>query len=476
MGIKCSKFYYHDLDDSSISPKVEKMDFLKTKDDNFLISHIFTTENKFIFAKQDLLERLDAFNIDSFFNEAQEKIVNQKIGHRNYLLNSEVDFMFKKCQKTWLKIEEQRKLNSLYIIYSYKHLPFTPDLYALSLISNITSNKIMKRGVFRHEILEYCFYEDMLLSVWHSKCQNMSTGKEDLHFVYVRIFKQLDNNEYFECWKDIKFTNLALEEHFQEVLAGIRNLGQVHNGASRFYKSKNNFYCQSYYELDLLVKDESDFIKRRIKEMQEGEFEAENMENMGLLLQQTVETNNKKENKLFNAKLMNSVLAENQKFLNGMELSRDQLQIKWNEYNDKRNFEAFNLEDIEHKTLRKVAFPDKSNVFMDSSDLRWQKNQQMSNNLLSRIESVANVSKEKQKLAEIVSNKKGDNLEIINEQGIKLLSKKVFTKSNPPVDYDVVHESPKSTMLKTTSNEDFVNAIQNLKLKNIKAKNKFKDS
>lgn len=472
MGIQCSKFYYHDLEDSSISPKVEKMDFLKTKDENFLISHIFTTENKLNFPKQNLLERLDAFNIDSFFNEAQEKIVNQKTGHRNYLLNSDVDLMFKKCQKTWLKIEEQRKLNSLYIIYSYKHLPFTPDLYALSLISNVTSKKIMKRGVFRHEVLEYCFYEDMLVSVWHSKCKNMSKEKGDLHFLYVRILKQLDNNEYFECWKDIKFTNLALEEHFQEVLAGIRNLGQVHNGASRFYKSKDKFYCQSYYELDLLVKDESDFIKKRIKEMQESEFEAENMENMGLLLDQTAETNTKEENKLFNAKLVNSVLAENQKFLSAMELSRDQLQIKWNEYNNKRNLEAINLEDIGHSTLRKVAFPDKSNVFMDSSDLQWQKNRQMSNNLLSRIESVTNVGKEKHNLAEIGLNKKEDNLEIVNEQVIKLSSKKLFTKSNPPVDYDVVNQSPKSTMLKTTSNEDFLNAIQNLKLKKIKAENK----
>lgn len=467
MGIACGKCYFPDFEKGTNSPHAERLTFNQNMNEKFLISYILSPEKSEPPSEQNLFELLEEFNVDSFFLESKEKIVNQKIGFKAYLISNHTDLIFNRCEKIWLKVEEHKRDNSIHQIYTYKHLPFSPDLYALSMISFVTSKKREGNESFVHQVLDYSFHNDLLISVWRSTYYFDQNSKDPINFLYVRIFQQLDKNEYFECLKDIKFTNLSFLEKYQNIQRSFKKQGQIHNGSSRWYTNKGKYYRQSYYEIDFALRSGFDKMKGPIATLFQSKSKYEDFSSLSILVNSENEKD-KHDNHFFNSVLINQVKQKNIVHLDNMESSLEEIKKIAFNFEKKRLEMMSNLEkstewdnieteddfDDSSKNKNKFIFPDLSNPFIDTSEIRKVKNDHVSRQLLSVFPEQRSRSKQP---IEVSSN----NIEELS----KINEKKIFIKSSPPIDYDIVNESPKSTMLKTAKNLDFVNAYADLKMK-----------
>lgn len=484
MGLNCSKCYAADLEVQTGSPKAERLTFNHTNTENLLISQLISPNNKQKTQNANLFQSLDEVNINSYFMEAQAFLTNQHIGVKQNLISTNVDATFPKIQKVWLKIDKQPRYDNSYTIYAYSHLPFSPDLYALSQISFAISKQTVYNQCFSHEVIDSFLHQDTFVSVWRSTYLFVAVN-EPVTFIYVRILKQLDNDEYFECFKDIKFTSLAGEEPYQSLRERTQRLGTYHTGGSRYYVSKGRYYCQTYQELDFLSKSSDERAANRVKLIAQSELFDMNMQALQLIIGEGAQDSRIQTSALsfFDPKLTKKVITTNRKCLAEIPKKEPELKLMSEEFEKARSKQVRLLAQppiidqnltvstaIEtqnnQNTTRKLNFDTNSNIFIDNSEVRNIKNQQMKAQLLSNVivptvKSEQNGNKKEAQTKEEFSD---PTFRFRSQIGDKGSSKNIFTKNSPPTFYDVIGESPRTTF--TTPNgqkSDFDKALEQMK-------------
>lgn len=484
MGLNCSKYYAGDLEVQTSSPKAERLTFNHANTENLLISQLISPDHKKQTQNADLFQTLDEVNINSYFMEAQSFLTNQHIGVKQNLISTNVDGTFPKIQKIWLKVEKQPRYDNTYTVYTYSHLPFSPDLYALSQISFAISKRKSYNQCFVHEVLDSFLHQDTFVSVWRSSYL-FASPSEPVTFIYVRILKQLDNDEYFECFKDIRFTSLAGQEPYQSLRERTPRLGTYHTGGTRYYVSKNRYYCQTYQELDFLSKVSDDRAANRVKLIAQSELFDMNMQALQLVVSGGTQKSQGQTSafSFFDAKLTKDVVTRNRKCLAEIPKPEIELRLMINDFEKLKSqpialliqpplveenitvSTAFDSQ-ISQSTSRKLNFDNNSNLFIDSSEIRAEKTQQMKAQLLSKVVIPAARSEQTsgKREAPIKEELSDSGFKLRNGHSDKGSGKNVFAKASPPTFYDVIGESPRTTVASFGGQKsEFERALEQLK-------------
>jgi hypothetical protein len=479
MGVSCGKCYGADLE-TPASPGTEPLTFNTHRADNLLISQVLSPQKRTTFSKKNLIEALDQHNIDSYFTEAQENLIQQRIGVRPHLLATTMDPTFPKLHKSWLKIDQHKRSDNHYIMYTYTHLTFSPDLYALASISFALSAATAFHNLFSHQVIECWSHNDLFVSVWRSTYA--FGGKGNLTtFIYVKILKQLGNDEYFECSKDLKFTNLALDSRYQVMRDATANLGVLHTAGARYYTSKGKFYCQTYQEMDFKSQDASEKFREKIRAVLDGELFDLNMLALGLIHDSRLKPTYLEDTALFDSKVAGNVIQRNLPLFREVAKTPSEIDALVDDFRRRRSRTVPDLicQEIDDSGLtvsgfteedgrgtRRISFPVDISSFMDGSDVRQNRQKKMSDALLSGVESGKDAFsfRKVKKSKEDREGRHTPNARTESPEHWALKKdKKLFVKCSPPVDYDVVNESPRSNLNQHATNKEFIFALEKLK-------------